>query len=184
MMRVLWIAVWCACAGVAVAEPYCKPDAAELAALPGQMAGDWQRAVVAGAAVLGGVPRQMPADAMAMPAALTAEGAGIGLPDPSLPETAHLLPGADADQDYALPGESPLLAQELLEPMLAEAGVACAAVDLPQFQAQIAAGQGLGMRLRLYVLGPDKAVLVTYVAQLGPVARPGTAVRVLMRYTR
>jgi hypothetical protein len=148
------------------------------------MAGDWQRSVVAGAAVLGGVPRQMPADARGTPASLTAEGAGVGLPDPSLPEAAHLLPSAAADQDYALPGESPLLAQELLAPLLAEAGVTCAAADLPQFQAQIAAGRGLGMRLRLFVLGKDQLVLVTYVAQLGPVARPGTAVRVVMRYAR
>lgn len=184
MMRGLWVAVWLGCAGLAAADPMCKPDAAERAALPGLLAGDWQRSVVAGAAVIGGVPRQMPADTASTAARLTAEGASIGLPDPSLPETAHLQADLGGDQDYALPGESPLLAQELLAPLLAEAGVVCDAADLPQFQAQIAAGQGLGMRLRLFVLGKDQLVLVTYVAQLGPVARPGTAVRVVMRYAR
>lgn len=183
-MRGLWIAVWLGLSGAAVADPYCKPDAAELAALPGLLAGDWQRSMVSGTAVVGGVPQQMPQDGSSTPATLLAEGGGLGMPDPSLAESAHFIPDSGPSVDFALPGESPLMAAELLAPLLAEAGIACDAADLPQFQARLAAGQGLGMRLQLFVLRQDRLVLVTSVAQLGPVARPGTAVRVMMRLGR
>lgn len=183
-MRSLWIAVWLGWAGMAAADPFCKPDAAELAALPANLAGDWQRAIVAGAAVVAGVPRQLPSDAGTTAATLVDEGAGIGLPDPSLPESAHFLPDAQPPADFALPGESSLAAAELLAPLMAESAIGCPVEDLPKFQAYLPAGQGLSMQLRLFVLSVDQVLLVTYVSQLGPVARPGTAVRVVLRYRR
>ena len=188
-MRGLWIAVWLSLsglglAGAAVADPYCKPDAAELAALPGLLAGDWQGAVVQGVAVQGGKPGILPTGGPATPAVLTAAGAGaaISFADATTPAPVVLDAAAGA-VDFALPGESPLGGDELLGPLLVENRGAVG--DLAQFAGALALAQGMVARFHAYVVAQDQLLMVMQVGRVGPVAQPdGTAVRVVVRYQR
>ncbi|MES2434660.1 MAG: hypothetical protein V4586_12635 [Pseudomonadota bacterium] len=181
-MRGLWIAVWLGCAGLAAADPYCKPTAAELAALPGLLAGDWQGQIMQGVAVQGGKPSLLPEGGQPTPAILAAAGGAISFSDATTP-TPVLLDASTAATDFALPGESPLAPDELLGPLLAENG--CAVGDLPQFAGSAAMAQGMAVRFRAYVVAQDQLLMVMQVDQFGPVAKPsGTGVRVVVRYGR
>lgn len=181
-MRGLWIGIWLGLAGVAVADPYCKPDAAELAALPGLLAGEWQGEIVQGVAVQGGRPRVLPTDGKPSPAVLAAAGQAISFSDATTPAPV-LLNVTTSAMDFALPGESPLDAAELLGPLLPESG--CALVDLPQFHGAVSMAQGMAVQFRAYVVARDQLLMVMQVGQVGPVAKAsGTAVRVVLRYGR
>lgn len=186
-MRGLWSAIWLGlaamgCAGKAVADPYCKPDAAELAALPALLAGDWQGEIVQGVAVQGGRPSVLPTDGKPTPAVLAVAGQAISFSDATTPAPV-LLEAAMAEVDFALPGESPLEPAELLGPLLPEAG--CALGDLPQFRGAVSMAQGMAVQFRAYVISGSEVLMVMQVGQIGPVAQPsGTAVRVVLRYGR
>ena len=181
-MRGLWIAVWVGLAGVAAADPYCKPDATELAALPGLLAGDWQGEIVQGVAVQGGRPSLLPSGGAPSPATLAVAGQAISFADATTPAPV-LLDATTAVVDFALPGESPLAPDELLWPLLAEQG--CAVADLPQFQGAAPMSAGMAVRFRAYLLAVDQMLMVMQVGQFGPVAKPsGTGVRVVLRYGR
>ncbi len=181
-MRGLWIAIWLGLAGMAVADPFCKPDAAELVALPGMLAGDWQGEILQGVAVQGGKPRVLPTDAKPTPATLAVAGQAISFSDATTPAPV-LLDVTTSAVDFALPGESPLDAAELLGPILPES--ACALSDLPQFHGAVSMAQGMAVQFRAYMVARDQVLMVMQVGQVGPVAKPsGTAVRVVLRYSR
>ena len=181
-MRGLWIAVWAGLAGMAAADPYCKPSATELAALPGLLAGDWQGEIVQGVAVQGGRPSLLPSGGVPLPATLTVAGQSIRFADAATPAPV-LLTAASGAVDFALPGESQLGVEELLGPLLQEAG--CAAGDLPQFEGAAAMAAGMAVRFRAYLLAADQMLMVMQVGQFGPMAKPsGTGVRVVLRYGR
>ena len=181
-MRGLWVAVWLGLAGVAAADPYCKPDAAELTALPGVLAGNWQGTVMQGVAVQAGKPSLLPTEGQATPAVLTATGAAISFADATTPAPV-VLTAATGAVDFALPGESPLGGDELLGPLLAENR--CAVGDLAQFAGALALAQGMVARFHAYVVAQDQLLMVMQVGRVGPVAQPdGTAVRVVVRYQR
>ncbi|WP_156317420.1 hypothetical protein [Cypionkella psychrotolerans] len=181
-MRGLWIAVWLGLAGVAVADPFCKPSAAELVALPGLLVGDWQGEIVQGVAVQGGKPSLLPEGGQPTPATLAVAGAAISFADATTPQPV-LLSATAATEDFALPGESPLGAEELLGPLMLEGG--CAVGDLPQFEGAAAMAAGMAVRFSAFVLGKSQLLMVMQVGQVGPVAKPsGAGVRVVLRYSR
>ena len=181
-MRGLWFGTWLGFAGTALADPYCKPDAAELTALPELLAGEWQGEIVQGVAVQDGKPSVLPTDGKSTPAVLAVVGRAISFSDATTTAPV-LLDIATKAVDFALPGESPLDAEELLGPLLPETG--CALVDLPQFRGAVSMAQGMAVQFRAYVVARDQLLIVMQVAQVGPVARPtGSAVRVVLRYGR
>lgn len=180
-MRVLALALMFV-AGTAVAEPFCKPDAAELAALPAAVAGDWQGALLQGVAVQDGKPRLLPEGGAPTPAKVTAAGAGLRYSDATAPEGIDLA-ASSAVENYALPGESPLLAEELLTPVMAAGG--CSLADLPQFLGATPLAGGVSARFHAYVISGSEMLMVMQVGQVGPLAKPGNlAVRAVLRYTR
>ena len=120
-------------AGAAVADPYCRPDAAEMAALPAALAGDWQSTLLQSMMVVDGQPSGMAPSDTIMPVTIAGEAGGISLLDAAMGQ-AFGLKAVLGDAEFALPGETPLGAAELLGPLLDEAGVTCGAVDLPQFR--------------------------------------------------
>ncbi|OYU38989.1 MAG: hypothetical protein CFE33_11100 [Pseudorhodobacter sp. PARRP1] len=185
-MRGLWIAVWLGFGGMAAADPYCKPNAAELAALPGMLAGDWQGQIMQGVAVQAGVPHVLPASAAPQQASFLLSTEGLVFSDRMLAQaivmgqaTSKIMP------HFELPGESVLGPEELLGDALRSANVDCLAQDLPQFVGQAAMPNGLTATFHSYALSADLMLLVMQVGQLGPVAKAdGDGARVLMRYTR
>lgn len=180
-MRGYGLLVWLALAGAAQAEPFCKPNAKELAALPADLAGDWQGAMSQGILVLMGKPSVMPSNPDALPARVIATAGGISLADPAKP-AAYELQVAAGDMNFALPGETPLGTQEFLAPFLADAGIVCDALDLPQFQGTAPQAQGMSGITKAYPLSRTEMLMVFLFSDAGEPKENG--VRVVMRYTR
>lgn len=170
-------------AGTAAADPYCKPDAVELAALPGVLAGDWQGALLQGVVVQNGLPSLMPVDGAAVTHASLAVGtAGLIYSDSTVPGGIDLPANATSD-DFALPGESDLSADELLAPMMGDSH--CALADMAQFQGTTLPKDGITWRFHAFVVSDAEWLMVMHMAEAGPVAKPNAmAVRAVLRYAR
>ncbi len=181
VMRGLWPLIWLALAGTAGAEPFCKPNAEEMAALPADLAGDWQGAMTQGILVLTGKPQVMPANPAALSAKVIATEGGISLADAAQP-VPYDLQAAAGDVNFALPGETPLGTKEFLAPFLAEAGIDCAALDLPQFQGVAPEAQGMTGITKAYPLSEKEMIVVFLFSDR--VEPKANGVRVVLRYIR
>lgn len=184
-MRGVWVAVWLAGAGAAVADPFCAPGVAELATLPGLVAGTWQGVIAQGVVVQAGKPSALP-QGSADTAVFSAVPGGISFSDATTADGIVLMPGAAGPvPDFALPGESPMAADELLGPLLAEAGIACAPNDLPRFQGGQPMPGGMAATFQAYLLSQHQMLMVMQVGQAGPVVdQKADGVRVVLSYTR
>jgi hypothetical protein len=181
-MRGLWAAL-VLIAGTAAADPYCKPDAAALAALPGMLAGDWQGALLQGVVVQGGLPSLMPVEGAAVTHASLAVGAaGVIYSDSTVPSGIDLPANATSD-DFALPGESALSAEELLAPMMGESH--CALVDMAQYQGATLPKDGITWRFHVFVVSDSEWLMVVHMDEGGLLVKPNAmAVRAVLRYAR
>jgi len=130
-------------------------------------------------AVVQGQPQAMPLSDAAMTSRIEVGPGGIRVVDATMPEAPVLVATSEA-AEFALPGESPLGAGEFLGSLLG--GVACAAVDLPQFEGQMPPVQGMGTSLRAFVLSEREMLLVMMVRQVAEPAQNG--VRAVLRYRR
>jgi hypothetical protein len=129
-----------------------------------------------------GKPRLLPEGAAPTPARLAAVAGGLRYSDATAPDGIDLAAGAVAE-NFALPGESPLLAEELLRPQIA--AEACDLKDIPQFQGAMPMANAVTARFHAYVVSGDDMLMVMQVGQLGPLAKPSdTAVRAVLRFRR
>lgn len=180
-MRAVWALLWLLVAGAAAADPYCRPDATEMASLPARLAGDWQGVLVQGVAVVAGQPRAMPSNPADLPAKVSAIAGGIMLADAQKPAAWDLM-AATGDADFALPGETPLRAEEMLAPLVTEAGADCPALDLPQFLGALPEAQGMAGSIHLYALSDRTMLMVFLFNEAGEPRKNG--VRAVLRYRR
>lgn len=181
-MRRLWVA-FVLMAGAASADPFCKPNAAELATVPGLLAGEWQGALLQGVVVQGGLPSLLPTDGAAVTHATLGVGAaGLIYSDSTVPAGIELPENAAID-DFALPGETALMADELLGPMIGETN--CALSEMAQFQGATLPKDGVMWRFHAFVLSDAEWLMVMHLDEGGPLVKPNAmAARAVLRYTR
>lgn len=149
----------------ALAEDYCGLTNDQRAALPQALAGTWA-ARLRGAIMVGtdGKPQALPEDADTREAILAADGAGLALAEDDIFPAVTLAPAViddHAEPDFALPGESPLGAAELLAPEAAAARLTCDPKTLPQFVVEVPMeGTDANATLRLFALSSAQMVMV------------------------
>lgn len=182
-MRVSAIAIGFALmAQAAFAEGYCRLDVAAEAALPVQLAGTWQGAVAQAIAVQAGKPSVLPVDGAQRPAQFAASAEGLVFSDATTPSPITLLPVTGSDWDFALPGESPLAAAELLDPLLQAAAVACPVGSLPQYRGTVAMDAARKVTFHAFVLNAQHLLLVMQVGSSGAPRAEG--VRAVLNFSR
>jgi hypothetical protein len=147
------------------------------------LAGEWQGALLQGVVVQGGLPSLMPTDdAVVTHAALAVGAAGLIYSDSTVPAGIEL-PANAAIDDFALPGESALMADELLGPMMGDSP--CALAEMAQFQGATPPKDGIVWRFHAFVLSDAEWLMVVHMTEAGPVAKPNAmAVRAVLRYVR
>ena len=178
-------AVLMAGAGVghaAGAEGYCRLDMAAAAALPADLTGEWQGAVEQAIAVQAGKPSVLPVDGAQRPAQFAASAEGLVFSDATTPSPITLLPVTGSDWDFALPGESPLAAAELLDPLLQAAAVACPVGSLPQYRGTVAMDAARKVTFHAFVLNAQHLLLVMQVGSSGAPRAEG--VRAVLNFSR
>lgn len=163
-------------------DPYCRLDVAAEAALPAQLAGEWQGAVVQAIAVQAGQPSVLPVDGAQRPAQFAASAEGLVFSDATTPSPITLLPVTGSDWDFALPGESPLAAAELLDPLLQAAAVACPVGSLPQYRGTVAMDAARKVTFHAFVLNAQHLLLVMQVGSSGAPRAEG--VRAVLNFSR
>jgi hypothetical protein len=152
-----------------------------MAALPAALAGEWQSALVQAIVVVDGKPKAMPLSDKLTAEQVAVAAGGISIRDATMRQ-AFVLEAISGNAEFALPGESPLGAEEFLGPVLTEAGVRCAAVDLPQFQGAAPAGLGMATTFRIFAVSDRQMLMVMLVAEA---AEPGlNGMRAVLRYSR
>ena len=182
-MRVSAIAIGFALmAQAAFAEGYCRLDVAAEAALPVQLAGTWQGAVAQAIAVQAGKPSVLPVDGAQRPAQFAASAEGLVFSGATTPSPITLLPVTGSDWDFALPGESPLAAAELLDPLLQAAAVACPVGRLPQYRGTVAMDAARKVTFHAFVLNAQHLLLVMQVGSSGAPRAEG--VRAVLNFSR
>ena len=182
-MRVSAIAIGFALmAQAAFAEGYCRLDVAAAAALPADLTGEWQGAVEQAIAVQAGKPSVLPVDGAQRPAQFAASAEGLVFSDATTPSPITLLPVTGSDWDFALPGESPLAAAELLDPLLQAAAVACPVGSLPQYRGTVAMDAARKVTFHAFVLNAQHLLLVMQVGSSGAPRAEG--VRAVLDFSR
>lgn len=164
-------------ANMGMAADYCGVTMDQRNAAPAGLAGSWlgtaRSAMMVGA---DGKPLVAALDE-ADPLEITLKADGPGL---SIEEANDFFPPMAlkaftveplSEPDFALPGESPLGAAELLASEVKAAGLACNAKDLPQFVAEMPMDDASSATIRLFALTSDLMVLVITGEGQGQTAR-------------
>ena len=144
----------------ALPDDYCLQKGAEHPAYAADLATDWQGNVVQFLTVTAGKPQLGPGDDSRKPASFTAEGENLLFSDATTKAAVTLTPSNGAKWDFALPGEAPLAAEELLSPMLATANIACPVEFLPQFFGTTQIDASATVEFHAYVLTPHHMMMV------------------------
>ena len=180
---VLALALGFAClGGAARADDVCRLDVAAEAALPALLAGTWQGGVAQAIAVQAGKPSALPLDRAQRPAQIAASANGLVFSDATTQSPISMAPVTGSDWNFALPGESPLSAAELLDPLLKAAAVVCPVGELPQFRGEVAMDAARKVTFHAFVLGTQHVVLVMQVGSTGAPRAEG--VRAVLEFSR
>ena len=155
---------------------------AAAAALPAQLAGEWQGTAVQAIAVQAGKPSVVPVDGARRPAQFATSADGLLFSDATTPSPIPLLPVSGADWDFALPGESPLAAAELLDPLLQAAAEDCPVGNLPQYRGTMAMDASRKVTFHAFVLSAQHLLLVMHVGSTGAPRAEG--VRAVLEFSR
>lgn len=166
----------------AYAQGVCALSPGDQAALPEGLSGAWQGAVVQAIAVQAGKPSALPLDRAQRPAQFSASGEGLVFSDATTQSPIDLAPVTGSDWNFALPGESPLSAAELLDPLLQEAAVDCPVGALPQYRGEVAMDAARKVTFHAFVLGTQRVVLVMQVGSTGAPRAEG--VRAVLDFSR
>lgn len=165
---ILTVAAFMTSAGVTAAHAadYCGVTMDQRNSAPAGLAGAWAGKVRSGMMVgPDGKPQAMTADEEdGLEIMIKADGTGLSMEEaydffPAVALTAFTVE-VMSEPDFALPGESPLGAAELLAPEVLTAGLSCNAKDLPQFVADVPMDDAASATFRLFALTPDQLVLV------------------------
>ena len=142
------------------AEDYCLQKGVEHPAFAVDLATDWQGQVVQFLTVTDGKPQIGPRDDSRKTASFEAKGETLLFTDATKSSPVALAPANGAKWDFALPGEAPLKAEELLGPMLQSANITCPVEFLPQFFGTSRFGNTAMVEFHAYILTPHHMLMV------------------------
>ena len=166
----------------ALAEDYCLRNGAEHPALAVDLATDWQGEVVQFLTVTDGKPQIIPRDNTRKTASFTAKGQTLNFTDATTHSPVALEPANGSKWDFALPGEAPLKAEELLGPMLVSASITCPIEFLPQYFGTSRFGTSALVEFHAYVLTRHHILMVI---QLHPTEQAtANGLRAVIDFTR
>lgn len=171
VLRSCWLAVLLMSQPVMAAD-FCGVTPEEAIALPKALEGVWTGVLRGGILVNAGIPQALPADdEEIMEISVKADGSGLAMAVTNdFFQPMRLDPVHDAP-DFALPGESPLSAGELLADEAAAAKLGCDPATLPQFQTGMALEGGATSTLRVLALDAGRLVLIVAAVGVGQAAR-------------
>ena len=142
------------------AEDYCLQKGVEHPAFAVDLATDWQGQVVQFLTVTDGKPQTAPRHDSRKSASIEAKGETLLFTDATTQTPVALEPANGAKWDFALPGEAPLKAEELLGPMLQSANITCPVEFLPQFFGTSRFGNTAMVEFHAYILTPHHMLMV------------------------
>lgn len=162
--------------GEAMAGDYCGLTGAPRLGVASDLAGTWQAVFRSGLVALAdGKVQPLPADDAPQKAVFTSDGRSLTLAEDTLFPAVTLVPytvvSLQTRPDFALPGESPLPASELLAPEVTALGLTCDPASLPQFLVKMPMDEGASATLWLFALTPDDLAMVVKGEGSGQTAR-------------
>lgn len=155
---------------------YCGLTGAARTAVAEDLAGSWQAVFRSGLIEMeDGKVQPLPAQEEPETAIFTSDGRSLTLAEDTLFPAVTLMPysvvSLQTRPDFALPGESPLMAAELLAPEVEATGLPCDPASLPQFLAKVPMDGGASATLWVFALSKDRMALVVQGAGGGQAAR-------------
>jgi hypothetical protein len=160
----------------AMGADYCGLTGDPRLKLATDLTGTWQAVLRGGMVVLeDGKVQPLPAQDDPEEAVFTSDGRSLTLAEDTFFPAVTLVPftvvSVQTKPDFALPGESPLPAAELLAPEATASGLTCDPETLPQFLAKVPMDDGASATLWVFALTPEALVLVVKGAGGGQTAR-------------
>lgn len=160
----------------------CGLTVADTRAMAAGLVGEWTSKPLQIIMVTKGVPSVLPTEGASPPAVFSLGGDDLVMENVmgDLPMT--LTPVLGGTQDYALPGESPLLAGELLAGAIPP-NMGCAAEQLPQFHGQSNSPTAGEIGMQIFVV--DQNHLINIMSINGPgAATEATQFRAIIEFRR
>ena len=177
----LFAVILCALPLPAMAAGQCGLSLAETRALAPELAGTWESKALQAIVVTDGKPVMLTVDGPSPAGVFSLGGDDLVIENALGDAPMTLDPVLGGVQDFALPGESPLSAAELLAGLAAPAP--CAPDQMPQFEGQSSA-PGMGaVAMHLFVVSPTEMINVISIKGGTDAVNP-TAFRAVVRFSR